>query len=165
MCEPFGALGTTSGSYLRRLFGGARHPLSRQKLRLVDLCRNGADRSRRRRGYREVNIPRQSRGLWISGRSKRPVQIRSSFCVASARNTFSVCHLNNHSTFSATPGEQIPRDTYIPTLGAAVSSCPSSNLPFVRVVAHDLTFRRWATAVNVKLMLPPRQSRGVSRLC
>jgi hypothetical protein len=33
-------------------------------------------------------------------------------------------------------------------------------LPFVRVVAHDLTFRRWATAVNVKLMLPPRQSRG-----
>jgi hypothetical protein len=35
----------------------------------------------------------------------------------SARNTFSVCHLNNHSTFSATFGEQLPRDTYIPTLG------------------------------------------------
>jgi hypothetical protein len=38
-------------------------------------------------------------------------------------------------------------------------------LHFVCVVAHDLRFRRWATAVNVKLILPPRQSRGVSRLC
>jgi len=38
-------------------------------------------------------------------------------------------------------------------------------LPFVCVVAHDLKFRRWATAVNVKRLLPPRQSRGVSRLC
>ena len=33
-------------------------------------------------------------------------------------------------------------------------------LPFVCVVAHDQKFRRWATDVNVKLMLPPRQSRG-----
>jgi hypothetical protein len=38
-------------------------------------------------------------------------------------------------------------------------------LPFVRVVAHDRKSRRWATAVNVKPLLPPRQSRGVSRLC
>ena len=38
-------------------------------------------------------------------------------------------------------------------------------LPFVCVVAYDQKFRRWATAVNVKLMLPPRQSRGVSRSC
>jgi hypothetical protein len=30
----------------------------------------------------------------------------------------------------------------------------------VCVVAHDQKFRRWATAVNVKLLLPPRQSRG-----
>ena len=37
----------------RRLFSGARHPLSRRKLRLVDFCRNGADRSRRRRGDRD----------------------------------------------------------------------------------------------------------------
>jgi hypothetical protein len=69
--------------------------------------------------------------------------------------------LDNHSTFSATLGQQIPRDTYIPTLGAAVSSCPSSNF-LSCVVAHDLTFRRWATAVNVKLMLPPDKSRGSS---
>ena len=62
--------------------------------------------------------------------------------------------------FSATLGQQIPRDTYIPTLGAAVSSCPSSNF-LSCVVAHDLTFRRWATAVNVKLMLPPDKSRGL----
>jgi hypothetical protein len=45
-------------------------------------------------------------------------------------------------------------------------SCSSIvKLPFVRVVAHDRKSRRWATAVNVKPLLPPRQSRGVSRLC
>jgi len=33
-------------------------------------------------------------------------------------------------------------------------------LPFVCVVAHDRKSRRWATAVNAKPLLPPRQSRG-----
>src|SRR5258708_37225930 len=43
-----------------------------------------------------------------------------------------------------------------------VSRLSIVKLHFVCVVAHDLRFRRWATAVNVKLILPPRQSRGVS---
>ena len=37
-------------------------------------------------------------------------------------------------------------------------------LPFVCLAAHDWKFRRWVTSVNVKLLLPPRQSRGVSRV-
>src|SRR6266481_2669051 len=49
--------------------------------------------------------------------------------------------------------------------GVEVSRLSIVKLHFVCVVAHDLRFRRWATAVNVKLILPPRQSRGVSRLC
>ena len=34
-------------------------------------------------------------------------------------------------------------------------------LPFVCLAAHESEFRRW-TPGNVKLLLPPRQSRGVS---
>jgi hypothetical protein len=34
-------------------------------------------------------------------------------------------------------------------------------LPFVCLAAHEWEFRRW-TPGNVKLLLPPRQSRGVS---
>src|SRR5712664_2757122 len=49
--------------------------------------------------------------------------------------------------------------------GVEVSRLSIVKLHFVCMVAHDLRFRRWATAVNVKLILPPRQSRGVSRLC
>jgi len=49
--------------------------------------------------------------------------------------------------------------------GVEVSRLSIVKLHFVCVVAHDLRFRRWATAENVKLILPPRQSRGVSRLC
>src|SRR5882757_7788097 len=52
-----------------------------------------------------------------------------------------------------------------PLDGVKVSRSSVVKLHFVCVVAHDLRFRRWATAVNVKLILPPRQSRGVSRLC
>jgi hypothetical protein len=52
-----------------------------------------------------------------------------------------------------------------PLDGVKVSRSSVVKLPFVCVVAHDLRFRRWATAVNVKLILPPRQSRGVFRLC
>src|SRR5258705_2339616 len=46
--------------------------------------------------------------------------------------------------------------------GVKVSRLSIVKLHFVCVVAHDLMFRRWATAVNVKLILPPRQSLGVS---
>jgi hypothetical protein len=53
----------------------------------------------------------------------------------------------------------------LPLLWLRLSYSSIVKLPFVCVVAHDQKFRRWATAVNVKLMLPPRQSRGVSRLC
>jgi hypothetical protein len=34
--------------------------------------------------------------------------------------------------------------------------------PFVRVVAHVWKSPRWTTARKVKLLLPPRQSRGIS---
>jgi hypothetical protein len=37
-----------------------------------------------------------------------------------------------------------------------------AKLPFVRVVAHDWKSPRWTTARKVKLLLPPRQSRGIS---
>ena len=47
-----------------------------------------------------------------------------------------------------------------PLDGVKVSRSSVVKLHFVCVVAHDLRFRRWATAVNVKLILPPRQSRG-----
>jgi len=33
---------------------------------------------------------------------------------------------------------------------------------FVCLVAHDRKLHRWTTAVNVKRLLPPRQSRGTS---
>ena len=52
-----------------------------------------------------------------------------------------------------------------PLDGVKVSRLSIVKLHFVCVVAHDLRSRRRATAVNVKLILPPRQSRGVSRLC
>src|SRR6202521_3443596 len=35
-------------------------------------------------------------------------------------------------------------------------------LPFVCLLAHDRKLHRWTTAVKVKLLLPPRQSRGTS---
>jgi hypothetical protein len=35
-------------------------------------------------------------------------------------------------------------------------------IPFVSLVTHGSDVHRWATAVNVKLLLPPRQSRGNS---
>src|SRR5712691_4121402 len=44
--------------------------------------------------------------------------------------------------------------------GVEVSRLSIVKLHFVCVVAHDLRFRRWATAVNVKLILPPRPSGG-----
>src|SRR6266436_7218913 len=47
-----------------------------------------------------------------------------------------------------------------PLDGVKVSRSSVVKLHFVCVVTHDLRFRRWATAVNVKLILPPRQSRG-----
>jgi len=59
----------------------------------------------------------------------------------------------------------MPLDNCIATGWVKVSRLSIVKLPFVCVVAHDRRFRRWATAVNVKLILPPRQSRGVSRLC
>ena len=100
-------------------------PSSLETHRLCDAPRRGC------------KYPPAKPGALDMGPLKRPVQIRSSICVASARNTFSVCHLNNHS---ATLGEQISRDTYIPTLGAAVSSCPSSNF---LSCAWWLTIRRF----------------------
>ena len=67
--------------------------------------------------------------------------------------------------FFATPENRCLLRIASPLDGAKVSRSSVVKLHFVCVVAHDLRFRRWATAVNVKLMLPPRQSRGVSRLC
>jgi hypothetical protein len=37
-----------------------------------------------------------------------------------------------------------------------------AKLPFVCVVAHDWNSPRWTTALKVKLLLPPRQSRRIS---
>jgi hypothetical protein len=39
-----------------------------------------------------------------------------------------------------------------------------AKLPFVCVVAHDWKSPRWTTALKVKLLLPPRQSRGSGRI-
>src|SRR6267143_5631661 len=67
--------------------------------------------------------------------------------------------------FFATPENRCLLRIASPLDGVKVSRSSVVKLHFVCVVAHDLRFRRWATAVNVKLILPPRQSRGVSRLC
>src|SRR5712664_750831 len=67
--------------------------------------------------------------------------------------------------FFATPENRCLLRIASPLDGVKVSRLSIVKLRFVCVVAHDLRFRRWATAVNVKLILPPRQSRGVSRLC
>jgi hypothetical protein len=44
-----------------------------------------------------------------------------------------------------------------------LSSLSISDLLFVCLAAHDAEFPRW-TPLNVELLLPPRQSRGVSPL-
>ena len=54
----------------------------------------------------------------------------------------------------------MPLDNCIATGWVTVSRLSIVKLPFVCVVAHDRRFRRWATAVNVKLILPPRQAGG-----
>src|SRR5260370_27475651 len=65
--------------------------------------------------------------------------------------------------FFATPENRCLLRIALPLDGVKISRLSIVKLHFVCVVAHDLRFRRWATAVNVKLILPPRQSRGVSR--
>src|SRR5712675_1782618 len=62
--------------------------------------------------------------------------------------------------FFATPENRCLLRIASPLDGVKVSRSSVVKLHFVCVVAHDLRFRRWATAVNVKLILPPRQSRG-----
>jgi hypothetical protein len=72
-----------------------------------------------------VNIPRQSRGFRYgaaqSGRSRSEAPfVWPAHGILSRYATSTTIQL-------LSLGEQIPRDTYIPTLRAAVSSCPSSN--------------------------------------
>jgi len=95
------------------------------------------------------------------GRSKRPLWIRNSIYLVGARNTPSRRHLDPLSKFfCATSENRCPLIIASPLGGVKISRLSVVKLPFVCVVAHDRRFRRWATAVNVKLILPPRQSRG-----
>src|SRR5467141_3497968 len=53
-----------------------------------------------------------------------------------------------------------PLDSISYGSGIRLSYSSIVKLPFVCLVAHDRKLHRWTTAVNVKRLLPPRQSRG-----
>src|SRR5258708_8241773 len=63
--------------------------------------------------------------------------------------------------FFATPENRCLFRMASPLDGVKVHRSSVVKLHFVCVVAHDLRVLRWATAVNVKLILPPLQSRGL----
>src|SRR6266478_5489261 len=85
--------------------------------------------------------------------------MRNSIYLVGARNTPSRRHLDPLSKFfCATSENRCPLIIASPLGGVKISRLSVVKLPFVCVVAHDRRFRRWATAVNVKLILPPRRS-------
>src|ERR1700745_2421161 len=101
--------------------------------------------------------------LWAWSGMRCPSSILLSFCVASLRNTSPRCFLNS------------PYRVFLRHLGMNTTWYLHSHLVWLRLVlVHRRTllscawwltsreFRRWTTALNVKLLLPPRQSRGAS---
>jgi len=108
-----------------------------------------------------VSIPGRAGGFrnWAaqSGRSRS----ESSIYVAHAGNT-SLRFPTRYPIFSATVGEQIPLDILRPHLARFLRfmvACRGT--PFrVRGGSMGWECHRWATAVNVKLLLPPRPKPG-----
>src|SRR6266853_1696053 len=92
-----------------------------------------------------------------------PSSTRLSFCSASLRKTSPRCGLSTpYRVFLRHLGMNTTRYLHSHLLWLRLSYSSIVKLPFVRLVAHDRKLHRWTTAVNVKRLLPPRQSRGTS---
>src|SRR3954470_4095104 len=94
---------------------------------------------------------------------KWPSKISLSFCCASLRNTSPRCFFScPYNVFRRHFGINTTWYLHSHLLWLRLSNSSILDLLFVCLAAHDSEFPRW-TPVSVKLLLPPRQSRGVSR--
>src|ERR1700676_1719854 len=95
--------------------------------------------------------------------SRCPPSIRFSFCSANLRNTSPKCRRSSmHSVLLRHFGMNTTWYLHSHFVWLRLSNSSILDLLFVCLAAHAWEFPRW-TAVSVKLLLPPRQSRGVSR--
>src|SRR5829696_3774783 len=92
-----------------------------------------------------------------------PSKISLSFCCASLRNISPRCFFNcPYNVCLRHFGINTTWYLHSHLLWLRLSNSSILDLLFVCLAAHDSEFPRW-TPVFVKLLLPPRQSRGVSR--